>query len=43
MQNDLTLVIVPVIGKKKQNDIDYFVVTYEGEECYVKIKYKRKI
>ena len=37
MQNDLTLVIVPVIGKKKQNDIDYFVVTYEGEECYVKM------
>ena len=23
MQNDLTLVIVPVIGKKKQNDITY--------------------
>ena len=37
MQNELTLVIVPVLGKKKQNDIDYFVVTYEGEECYVKM------
>ena len=37
MQNELTQLAVPVLGKKRLNDVDYFVVNYRGEECYVKM------